>query len=475
MSKVFSIYVHDHWDYHVLDIVMDAMSLVWIERYNDIGDFVCRVPYKYHYYEIFKIMNLISVDESDRVMVIENIELGTDDGSAYLEVSGRSFEKVLGDRVTVSSWPRMYRKKIFWQTTQKYEYTNIWRDPVTLVDYGKGGWINGVYGAWKILPEQTIESGLLYNMIGYFSADDCPPGATLGTFPMAEYPPGTVSDWDGFDYRFHNLHLRKSNDPEVEKEKGEWSGSFDNFETIVTQVTKRHDLGFRIVFDKATLQLYFELYAGKNRTGGQTTNIPVVFSDDYQNLLNSKIYKTAVNAYNGLFISTSERRENSANAIYNVAQKWFTFLESPNGYLHGSYHGSISIDIKTDVNHGLGCRAIYTDLSGASEPDPNDEDYEEKHDILNKAAIEEQLRAYRENVIEMIFEAEVDPDGYFKYGKDYFLGDLVTIRTSYGVTANARVVEVTRSWGAEGHHISPVFEIKEFSVSETPVSIKEVN
>lgn len=475
MSKSFSVYVHDHWDYHVIDIITDVISLVWVERYNDVGDFVYRVPFTYHYYEILKIMNFISIDESDRAMIIENIELGTDEGSQYLEVSGRSFEKILGDRITHLSWPRLYKKKIFWQTTQTYQYTHIWRDPVTLTDYDRGGWINGVFGLWKILPEQTIESGLFYNMIGLFSPDDCPPNAELGRYDMAEYPPGTVTDWNLFSYRFHNLHLRKSNDPAVTKEKGEWSGAFDDFETIVTQVTKRHNLGFRIVFDKSTLQLYFELYAGKDRTETSTDNIPVIFSNDYQNLISSKIYKTSVNAYNGRFTTTPERRENSKNTVYNVSQKWFTYVKAPNGYLSGGWNGSILYEVNTDVSHGLGDRMALMEFTGVTEPDQGDEDYENAKNLFNKAVNEEDFKFGREHVTETMFEAEVDPNGYFKYDKDYFLGDMVTIRTDYGVVASARVVEVTRSWDSEGHRVSPVFEIKQFAVNgPVPQTIKEV-
>ena len=55
------------------------------------------------------------------------------------------------------------------------------------------------------------------------------------------------------------------------------------------------------------------------------------------------------------------------------------------------------------------------------------------------------------------FEGEIDPTMY-RYKVDYNLGDIVTVRNEYGISANARIIEVAETWDSEGYSIDPVFE-----------------
>jgi hypothetical protein len=51
----------------------------------------------------------------------------------------------------------------------------------------------------------------------------------------------------------------------------------------------------------------------------------------------------------------------------------------------------------------------------------------------------------------------------YLYKTDYNVGDIVSIENEFGLTVNARIVEVTETWDKEGYTINPVFEFEEFS------------
>ena len=56
------------------------------------------------------------------------------------------------------------------------------------------------------------------------------------------------------------------------------------------------------------------------------------------------------------------------------------------------------------------------------------------------------------------FDGQIEPSTNFVYGEDYGLGDIVTIRSSYGVTAAVRITEVIESEDESGYRVEPKFE-----------------
>lgn len=58
--------------------------------------------------------------------------------------------------------------------------------------------------------------------------------------------------------------------------------------------------------------------------------------------------------------------------------------------------------------------------------------------------------------------------GQFIYNKDYMLGDIVRVQTSFGPEMNAQITEVAESWDASGYSIVPTlgnFEILEYDIT----------
>lgn len=56
------------------------------------------------------------------------------------------------------------------------------------------------------------------------------------------------------------------------------------------------------------------------------------------------------------------------------------------------------------------------------------------------------------------FAGTVEPDVTFEYKKDYFLGDIVTVQNSYGITVPVRIVEIIEVNDDNGYSLQPKFE-----------------
>lgn len=67
----------------------------------------------------------------------------------------------------------------------------------------------------------------------------------------------------------------------------------------------------------------------------------------------------------------------------------------------------------------------------------------------------EKLSAYG---VETRFDGTVEPETTFIYGKDYFLGDIVTVKNHYGITAKVRITEVVEVLDDNGFSVQPRFE-----------------
>lgn len=87
-------------NYEPLAIVDIFESFIWTERYIGYGDFELYIPASAPIIEYIKLGNYVSKKDSERLMIIESIELQTDlEAGDYYIVSGRSLESLLDRRI----------------------------------------------------------------------------------------------------------------------------------------------------------------------------------------------------------------------------------------------------------------------------------------------------------------------------------------------------------------------------------------
>jgi len=70
-----------------------------------------------------------------------------------------------------------------------------------------------------------------------------------------------------------------------------------------------------------------------------------------------------------------------------------------------------------------------------------------------------------ERVMEKSFDVEINTNGY-TYKKDYFLGDIVTVKNEYGISANPRILEVIISEDDTGYYVLPKFNDSTITTTE---------
>lgn len=194
----------------------------------------------------------------------------------------------------------------------------------------------------------------------------------------------------------------------------------DNLLDATVEILSTYGLGFRLQGEIERLggTLYFRIIRGTDRSKGNAEGNPVVkFSKDFDNLIASD-YVSDYTEYKNVCLVAGEG-EGTARRRREVG-----------------------------VVSGLSRREMYYDNNGLSsnEGEIGEDDY---NNMLDEAG-KEQLA---ETKVTQTFSGEIDQLGAYKYGEDFFLGDIVTIENEYGISANVRITGVTENKDENGHNV----------------------
>jgi len=307
------------------------------------------------------------MNESMRGMVVETTENTVDaDGKAMLTVKGRSFEKIFLDRIARGAMTNL-------TTEAKWVLTgtpgNIARKIVRDIC------ITGTLDTDDIVPF-LLEGSI-------FPEDTIPEPTDVVTI---EVEPTTVYD-------------------------------------ALKNICDLYDLGFRIVRNYDTSQLYFDVYSGSNHTSSQTSLTPVIFSPELDNLQNTSELTT---------IATNK----------NVA-----YVFSPVGF-EVVYPAGIDHDIS-----GFDRQVLLVKADDITDTNPS---------VASALMIQKGKEELSKNRSMSAFDGEISQRGTYRYGIDYQLGDLIELRNSDGATNKMRVTEQIFVSDQEGDRSYPTLTISEF-------------
>jgi len=183
-------------------------------------------------------------------------------------------------------------------------------------------------------------------------------------------------------------------------------------------------VGFKVVLTDDN-KFQFQLYVGKDRSYSQEANPYIVFSPQYENLLNSRYDEDKS------FLRTS------------------TLVAG-----EGEGAARVMVEVDLDNSTGLARREMFTDARDLSKSIDGgtltDADYEAQ---LRQRGLED----LAENIFVQTFEGQIDASSMFVYAVDYFLGDIVEVANEYGHQTKSRVVEVIRSQDKVGVKVYPTF------------------
>lgn len=347
------------------DVVDDFISLVWTERFSSIGDFELVVSNTLTNRLRFKSDVKLLLNESKRVMIIESIEKKVDEEYRHvLNISGRSLEKILDERVGYGSLSGL-------NTNPKWALT------------GTPGNI-----ARKMFHDICV-AGILD------TADIIPNIVEQNVFPTSTIAEST--DLITMEFELASLY------------------------TSMKNVCDLYDLGFRLVRNAETSTVYFDVYAGCDRTSHQTNFPAVIFSQELDNLKGTS--------------------EFMSSASYKTVAYVITPIGSGKVY-------AIGVD---PVSNGFDRRVLVVRAD----------------DLTNAATLATDIQT-RGNLELMksrnlfAFDGEINESSGYKYGLDYNVGDIVEMRDVDGVVSNLRVTEQIFVSDAEGDRSYPTLSVNIF-------------
>lgn len=349
-----------------MEVIDRFESLIWTERWQAFGDFQLDIFSTLAARSTFKVGTRLAMNESNYVMTVESVEDEEDaEGRRKLTIKGRSLESQLLDRVAYSAATDT-------TTTPKWIITN---------------------------PPATVARQIFHDICvtGILDPNDVIPFIVEGTF----LEPGTIVE--PID------PITVEMDPTT---------VYD----AIKKICDVWNLGFRMLRNYDTSQVYFDIYAGSDRTSGQTVHAPVIFTPELDNLQNTKE------------LTSIDKAKNVAY-VYSPAgfQKVYAVGVDP---LTEGFERKVLVVNATDIT------ADNPDVASALTQRGNEE--------LSK------YRTYQ------AFDGEISQFSEYKYGTHYQLGDIVEMRNLSGVTNNMRVTEQIFVSDRNGERIYPTLTLNTF-------------
>lgn len=213
-------------------------------------------------------------------------------------------------------------------------------------------------------------------------------------------------------------------EPKGYSEKIDFQISNKQLDEAVIEICKTYGYGWDMYITDNKLTV--DIYKGVDRSYGQTENPYVVFGESFENLFSTEY------VYNS---------ESYANMTLVGGE--------------GEGDDRIYTYVNNDVS-GLERYEVFTDAKDISQNlDSEDEaiSYEDYLLLLDERGKEN----LADKVISEGFTGEALSDITFKYGVDFFIGDVVTVISRYGIQKNVRVLSAIESEGEDGVKLLPQF------------------
>lgn len=216
----------------------------------------------------------------------------------------------------------------------------------------------------------------------------------------------------------------------INKIKIDKTYSGDNVYEAIVEQCKLYGVGMKVTFDDMDTRAFlsFKLYQGTDHSYSQTQYPFVIFSPNFDNLINSEYY------------DSTEKEKNVALVA---------------GEDTGLGTGRKTVVIGDAA--GLDRKELYVDARDLQSELENDEvmsDEEYEALLINRG--NEKLS---ENKAETAFSGEAETQRSFRYGEDFDMGDIVQVEDGYGHQNRARVIEFITSQDESGISTYPTFEV----------------
>lgn len=224
--------------------------------------------------------------------------------------------------------------------------------------------------------------------------------------------------------KISNFIFEASTDPAITELKIEAQYTGDNLYDVIQKICEEQKIGFKITLNDQK-QFVFKLYVGTDRSYDQTEVPYVIFSPKFENIINSNYIESKASLKNITLVG-------------------------------GEGEGSARRYATVGGGAGLNRRELFTDARDISSDLGNEE-------TLTDAEYNAQLQQrgkekLAENTDVTSFEGQVETTIMFKYGEDFFNGDIVQIENEYGHETKARILEIVTTENEDGTSVYPTFK-----------------
>lgn len=414
-------------------IVDDYNSLIWAERYSDLGDCEIYLTATEEHLNLLKEGNYISRSDDDMICRIVKHTIETDeDKGDFLTVTGKDARCLLWQRIvygtqTVSGYLETFVRSLVTQNfiTPDNAHRKMLKDndePLILLDDPEGlaDVITGQL-AWDNIGEQIRRYCITFNY-GFRLRYD----RTANVLRFGIYKGHDRHDEVVFSRRFDNLA------------KSKYEANSEN----ITNVAVVGGVGTGS--GKATGE-YGEAY-------GIDRHEAFFDAKDISNEITwaemTSLYPTQEQGGYGYIIHPSSGYRYVLSTMdIQIMSDWHLAdlrMQYPSGSV-------------VYVEETRFYRMSNVEVASVPSSAPADSDTVILFNILYKVYLMTKgLEALRGRVVS--FDSSVIPDITFRYRTDYNVGDIVTIENGYGITARARIVEVVESYDDTGYKLEPKLE-----------------
>jgi len=221
---------------------------------------------------------------------------------------------------------------------------------------------------------------------------------------------------------------------------------------VIKDLCDQFDVGFSLKRNPITGKFVFSLYQGVDRSYRQNKNKYVVFSPEFDNLISTDY---------------TENKSKYCNVTLVAGE--------------GEGPDRVTLEVGDTTSSGLNRRELFTDardLSSVIPKDDEDEEEEEQDPENPEGGGEEEeehmkpeeykkllknrgLEKLKEVEIEKTFDGQVDATQIYRYGRDFFMGDVCELVNQYGKETRVKVVEYIHSESTSGIEEYPTFKVVE--------------
>lgn len=204
--------------------------------------------------------------------------------------------------------------------------------------------------------------------------------------------------------------------------------TYKNLLEYTDAVLQEYECGARMWLDIDLLKFRYQVYKGVDRSRNSTTNQPIIFSKEFDNLVSSN-YTTDNSAYKTTALIGGEGEGEERKCAFAYA--WVAGLERRETFVDAS---SIS--------------STYTDETTGEETSYEMDVYRKQLETQGRQTIAELQKTET-------FDGEIDlTNSTLVYGKDYNLGDMVTVEDKdMDKYIDVRILTVTEVQDDDGYKI----------------------